>query len=105
VQAGAVLLVPLMVRRTGLITGIMLAQLATAATLGLLASGRSLLQIELIYCGFMAAQHMSEPAIQSLLMDRVTAEERSLATAMNFLVLAIARAFSVAVAGLAFAGF
>jgi MFS family permease len=105
VQAGAVLLVPLMVRRTGLIRGIMLAQLATAATLGLLAAGRGLLQIELIYCGFMATQHMSEPAIQSLLMDRVTAEERSVATAMNFLVLSIAQAFSAAVAGFAFARF
>jgi predicted MFS family arabinose efflux permease len=105
VQAGAVLLVPLMVRRAGLITGIMLAQLATAATLGLLAAGHGLLQIELIYCGFMAAQHMTEPAIQSLLMDRVTAEERSGATAMNFLVVSVAQAGAAAVAGFAFARF
>jgi predicted MFS family arabinose efflux permease len=105
VQAGAVLLVPLMVRRAGLITGIMVAQFATAATLGLLAAGHGLLQIEIIYCGFMAAQHMSEPAIQSLLMDRVTVEERSMATAMNFLVVSVAQAVAAAVAGSAFARF
>ena len=105
VQAGAVLLVPLMVRRAGLITGIMFAQFATAATLGLLAAGHGLLQIELIYCGFMAAQHMSEPAIQSLLMDRVTVGERSVAVAMNFLVVSVAQAGAAAVAGFAFARF
>ena len=53
----------------------------------------------------MAAQHMSEPAIQSLLMDRVTVEERSMATAMNFLVVSVAQAVAAAVAGFAFARF
>ena len=105
IQAGAVLLAPIVLRRTGLTAGIMLAQLATAAALGLLALGRGLLQVEVIYCGFMAAQHMSEPAIQSLLMDRMAAEERSGAAAMNLLALSIAQAVAAMIAGAAFARF
>ena len=48
---------------------------------------------------------MSEPAIQSLLMDRVTVGERSVAVAMNFLVVSVAQAGAAAVAGFAFARF
>jgi predicted MFS family arabinose efflux permease len=48
---------------------------------------------------------MSEPGIQTLLMERSTAEERSGASALNFLVTYIAQAASAAVAGFAFARF
>jgi hypothetical protein len=103
VQAGALLLVPFILRRTGLIAGILLMQLATAAALGLLGTGRGLLRIQLIYCGFMAAQHMCEPAIQSFLMNRVAEEARSTATAVSYLVVSVAQAGSAAVAGFAYA--
>jgi MFS family permease len=54
VQAGAVLLMPLVLRRTGLVSGIMAAQLTTAAAVGLLAVGRGVLHEEVVYCIFMA---------------------------------------------------
>jgi MFS family permease len=104
-QAGAVLLMPLVLRRTGLISGVVAAQLTAAAAVGLLAAGRGVLQEEVIYCVFMAAQHMCDPGLQSLLMDRVVADERSGAAALNFLVISIAQAVSAAVAGAAFARF
>jgi MFS family permease len=104
-QAGAVLLMPFLLRKTGLISGIMAAQLATAAAVGLLAFGRDLLHEEIIYCVFMAAQHMCDPGFQSLLMDGVAAKERSGATALYFLVISIAQAAAAASAGAAFARF
>jgi MFS family permease len=103
VQAGAVLLMPFLLRRTGLISGILAVQLATAGAIGLMAIGRGVLQEEILYCTFMAAQHMCEPGMQSLLMDQVAAERRSAAAAMYFLVISIAQAASAAVAGAAFA--
>lgn len=104
-QAGAVLLMPFVLRRTGLISGIMAAQLATAVAIGLLATGRGLLREEAIYCAFMAAQHMCDPGMQSLLMDSVVAGERSGAAALNFLVISIAQAATAAMAGAAFGRF
>jgi predicted MFS family arabinose efflux permease len=104
-QAGAVLLMPFLLRKTGLISGIMAAQLATAVAVGLLAFGRSLLHEEIIYCVFMAAQHMCDPGFQSLLMGGIATEERSGATALYFLVISIAQAAAAASAGAAFARF
>ena len=102
VQAGTLLFVPLILRRTGMISGILLMQLATAAALGLLAGGRNLLEMQVIYIGFMSAQHMCEPAIQSLLMDRVSERDRSTATSMSYLVVSLAQAGAAALAGFAF---
>jgi predicted MFS family arabinose efflux permease len=105
VQALALLFVPLILRWTRLIPGILVMQLTTAATLALLGIGRNLLQIQLIYCGFMAAQHMTEPAIQSLLMDRVKQKERSTATSMSYLVLSLAQAAAASMTGFAYVRF
>lgn len=101
-QAGAVLLMPIVLQRTGLISGIMVAQLAAAAAVGLLATGRGLLQEEAIYCIFMAAQHMCDPGIQSILMGRVAPDERSGAGAMNFLAISLAQAAAASLTGTAF---
>jgi MFS family permease len=104
-QAGAVLLMPFVLRRTGLISGIMAAQLTAAAAIGLLAVGHGVLHAEVLYCAFMAAQHMCDPGLQSLLMDRIAAEERSGAAALYFLVISIAQAVSAAIAGAGYARF
>jgi MFS family permease len=102
-QAAAVLVAPFLLRRAGLIAGITLTQLATAVTLGLLAMNRSSMQAAIFFCCYRAAMHMSEPGIQSLLMDRVATEERSDASAMNFLITSIAQAVAAVIAGFAFA--
>jgi MFS family permease len=104
-QAVAVLSMPLILRRTGLVPGIVAAQLATAAGLACLAAGRSAIEAEVAYCGFMAAQHMCDPGVQSLLMKQVAAEERSSATALYFLAISLAQAAGAGVAGIAFARF
>jgi predicted MFS family arabinose efflux permease len=104
-QAGAVLLMPFVLRRTGLISGIVAAQFSAAAAVAMLAAGRGLLQEEVIYCCYMAAQHMCDPGLQSLLMDGVAPEERSGAAALNFLVISIAQAGAAAAAGAAFGRF
>ena len=104
-QAGAVLLMPFVLRRTGLVSGVMAAQLAAAAAIGLLAMGRGVLHAEVLYCLYMSAQHMCDPGLQSLLMGRITAEERSGAAALYFLVISIAQAISAAAGGAAYARF
>jgi MFS family permease len=65
----------------------------------LLAAGRGWGQAAVGLCGYLAAMHMSEPAIQSLLMDRVAPEERSGASATYFLVTSLAQAGAAIVGG------
>ena len=102
-QAGPVLLMPIIVRKVGLVFGIVASQLATAVAIGLLAMGHDVLREEIVFCIFMSAQHMCDPGFQSLLMDRVSVGERSNAAALYFLVISVAQACAAAVAGLAFA--
>jgi MFS family permease len=104
-QAGAVLLMPFILRRTGLLSGIMAVQLTAAAAVGLLAVGHRLLGEEAIFCIFMAGQHMCDPGVQSLLMDRITPAERTEAAAMNFLAISLAQAGAAVAAGSAFGKF
>lgn len=105
VQTGFVLMTPLLVRRTGLLRGIFVMQMATASALIWLSGGHSLLGAESAYCAYLASQHMCDPAIQSLLMGQVAEEFRSEATAITFLVLSLAQACASATGGLAFARF
>lgn len=102
VQAGAVLLMPLILRRMGLVPAITLMQVVTAATLAMLASCQGLLSAELIYCVFMAAQHMADPALQSVMIGSVNEQDRSAATAMAYLTLSVAQAVAAPLAGYAF---
>ena len=105
VQAAGVLLMPIVLRRIGLISGIMAAQLATAATLVLLAMGHRTWHEEVFYCAFLAGQHMCDTPLQSLLMDRVDPQERSSAAAMYFLVVSIAQAAAAMTSGAAISRF
>ncbi|HEY4380705.1 MAG TPA: MFS transporter [Acidobacteriaceae bacterium] len=105
VQAAAVLTMPFVLRRTGLISGIMAAQLTAGGMIALLAVSHGVLHAEVLYCGFMAAQHMCDPGLQSLLMDRIEADERSGASALYFLAISVAQAVSAAVAGAAYSRF
>jgi hypothetical protein len=85
-----VLCAPLLFRRTGLVKGVILTQLATAAALASLAlfhpgphGGTPALWVYPIY---MAMQFMNEPGIYSLLMDQIPPGERSSASASTFFV-------------------
>src|SRR5205085_11894047 len=97
----AVMLAPLVLRRLGLISGLMTMQIATAFALAALAARPTALVAGAVYATYMAFQYMSEPGMYSLLMERVKAEERSGASALNFLVIFVGQAIAAALAGFA----
>lgn len=82
----AILAAPVLLRRAGLATGVMLTQLSTAAMLFLLASTNSHTHAAWCYWGYMAFQCMNEPGIYSLLMDHVRPDERNGASSYTFFV-------------------
>ena len=86
VQFAAILGAPILFRWTGLSTGILLTQLATAAMLFSLASTHSAHRNAWLYWGYMGAQCMNEPGIYSLLMDRVPESDRNGASSYTFFV-------------------
>jgi hypothetical protein len=86
VQVIAVLFAPLVIRRLGLVTGIVCMMAATAFALAGLASEPLGVQAILVYAAYMAAQWMSEPGLNTLLMNHVQEKERSGASAMGYLI-------------------
>jgi MFS family permease len=86
VQFAAVLAAPLLLRRMGLVKGVTLTQLATAAALASLALIHRGTLAAWVYPIYMAVQYMNEPGIFSLLMDQIPASERSSASASTFFV-------------------
>jgi predicted MFS family arabinose efflux permease len=101
VQVIAMLIAPTLLRRAGVVKGVMCMQLATAAMLGMLAFTPPMLIGGTIYMGYMAFQYMSEPGMYSLLMEGVKEKERSGASAMNFLAIFGAQAVAAAASGVA----
>ena len=105
VQFAAVLVAPLLFRRFGIASGVMLTQLTTAAMLLSLALVHLPLHATWLYWGYMAAQCMNEPGIYSLLMDKVSGEERSAASSYTFFLSAGAQIIASSAVGLAIVRF
>ena len=109
VQFLAVLGAPLLFRRTGLVKGVIVTQLATAAALASLALIRpgphGGVPAVWIYPVYMALQFMNEPGIYSLLMDRIPPGERSSASASTFFVSNACQAMASASMGAAIVRF
>ena len=105
VQFVAVLGAPLLFRRTGLVKGVVLTQMATAAALASLALIRGGRGAVWLYAAYMAIQYMNEPGIYSLLMDQIPPGERSNASASTFFVTAACQALASAVMGAAIVRF
>jgi len=103
VQVIAVLLAPLVIRRAGLVGGIVWMMAATAFALGGLgtqAPGAATGTVAILaYFGYMSFQWMSEPGLNSLLMNHVEERERSGASAITFLVAFSAQALAAFAAG------
>ncbi len=99
VQVFAVLLAPIVLRRLGAISGVMSMQVCTAAALAALALGPGGWLAGAVYAAYMGFQYMSEPGIYTLLMESVAPEERSGASALNFLVVFGGQAVAAAAAG------
>ena len=105
VQVVAVLLAPLIFRKYGITRGIASMELATAVLLFALAISTGPVAASVTYCGFMAAQYMSEPGMFTLLMDGAAAQERNSASALNFLVSFAGQAVAAGVGGALLARF
>jgi MFS family permease len=105
VQFLAVLGAPLLFRRTGLVRGVVLTQIATAAALAFLAFIRGSTAAVWLYAAYMAIQYMNEPGIYSLLMDQIPPGERSNASASTFFVTSACQALASAVMGAAIVRF
>jgi predicted MFS family arabinose efflux permease len=85
-QVIAMLLSPLIIRRFGLLNGIVLMMAATAAGLGALAAEPVGIAAASAFILYMAFQWMSEPGLNTLLMNRVDEREHSGASALNYVV-------------------
>jgi MFS family permease len=101
----ALLGAPLLLRRTGLTSGIMLTQLATAASLAALACIHTATEAAWVFWAYMAFQSMNEPGIYSLLMERSPERERNSASARTFFVSAAAQALASLAVGAAIVRF
>ena len=99
VQAVAMLLAPLLLRKLGLIRGVSSMQFATALALIALAGAHGVAWAGVAFAAYTAVQYMSEPGMYTFLMDAVPAGERSAASALNFFVAFAANAVAAAVAG------
>ena len=99
----AIVAVPLLFRKVGLVTGITFAQIAAAASLGLLARMSAASGAAAVYVIYTAFLWISEPGMFTLLMNRVEASERSSASALNLLVMSLSGAIAAPLAGGSFA--
>ena len=99
VQAVTVLLAPLVLRRLGLVSGIVAMMAAAALALGGLAAQPSATTAAITYTAYMAFQWMSEPGLNTLLMNNVKEHERGGASALNYLVAFSAQAIAAFGAG------
>jgi len=102
VQVVTVLFAPVVIRRLGLVTGIVWMMAATAFALAGLATEPMGAQAVLVYSAYMAAQWMSEPGLNTLLMNHVQEKERSGASALNYLVAFAAQAAATFAGGILF---
>jgi predicted MFS family arabinose efflux permease len=93
-QFVAILAAPLLFRRAGLTSGVMLTQLATAGCLLWLASAHSPQLASWVYWVYMAVQCMNEPGIFSVLMAHSPEQQRSRASAATFFVSSTAQAIA-----------
>jgi MFS family permease len=104
-QLVAMLAAPLVLRKFGLVTGIMYTQIAAAIALGCLAAVSAGPGAAMIYVTYVAFLWMSEPGMFSLLMNQVSPSEQTGASAMNFLVINVSQAIAAAAAGASFVRF
>ncbi|HEY3703894.1 MAG TPA: MFS transporter [Terracidiphilus sp.] len=99
-QFAAVLGAPILFRRSGLIKGIVIAQVGTALFLVLIGKTAMVPAAITFYLAYNAMQFMSGPGIYNLLMNRIPEVERSTASAVQNLSGAICQAATQALTGL-----
>ena len=100
-QVIAIVLSPILIRRLGLVWGIVSMEIAAGVSLLFLSTGPAPIGAALGYAGYLAFQWMDEPAMDTLLMGRVDPSERSGASAMMYMVMFGAAAVAAYLSGLA----
>jgi Uncharacterised nucleotidyltransferase len=98
-QVATILLSPLLLRKLGLVRGVVCMQLVTALTLGSIAAGPPAFLAAAFYVAYMSFQYMSDPGTNTLLMTHVEPAQRSGAAALSFLVVFLAQALAASAAG------
>ncbi len=86
VQVVALLAAPFLIRRLGLLNGIVVMMAATAFGLAALAAHPPGAAAAATYMAYMAFQWMSEPGLNTLLMNRIPQREHGGASALNYVV-------------------
>jgi MFS family permease len=104
-QVVAMMAAPFVLRRLGLTRGVAVMQLAAAIALALLAPAPVALVAAALYAAFASFEYMCAPGFYSSLMSRVLPEQRSGASALNFLVMFAGQAVAAAAAGTVVARF
>ncbi len=102
-QVAAMLSAPWILRRFGLVAGIVCMQLATGVAMAGLASTSSAPAAAAIYIAYMAFQYMSGPGIYTALMNPVRPAEMSGTAALNMMVTLVAQVIAASLAGAAIA--
>jgi MFS family permease len=85
-QVLALMLAPPILRKMGLVSGTAAMLMATALALGGLAAGPTGWAAAAIFMTYTSCQWMSDPGVNTLLMDRVQEQERTGASALMMLV-------------------
>jgi len=85
-QVLALMLAPFILRKLGLVSGTAAMLMATALALGGLAAGPAGWAAAAVFMTYTSCQWMSEPGVNTLLMDRVPEPERTGASALMMLV-------------------
>jgi MFS family permease len=104
-QVVAMMMAPFVLRKLGLIRGVMATQIATGVALIAVALSSTVWAGAFAYAAYAACQYMSEPGINTLLMSRVEPDEQSGASSLNFLAAFSAHAVAAMAAGAALSRF
>ncbi|HEV2276989.1 MAG TPA: MFS transporter [Acidobacteriaceae bacterium] len=104
-QVLAGLLLPVIIRRAGMLNGILATELAAASLLLLIAGPHNRELAIVLYLAFSAAQWMSSPALYNLLMNETPEPERSTAAGFTMFVNALAASAATTLAGMLYVRF
>jgi MFS family permease len=104
-QVVALMLAPFVLRKIGLVTGTAAMLMATALAMGGLAAGPTGWAAAAVFMTYTSCQWMTDPGVNTLLMDRVREQERTGAAALMMLVSFAAQLVASLAGGAAIAKF
>jgi MFS family permease len=104
-QVLAGILLPILIRYTGMLNGILATQLGSASLLLLMAGIRQRQLAIALYLAFAAAQWMSSPALYNLLMNETPEQEHSTAAGFTMFINALAASVATTLAGMLYVRF